>query len=212
MSGPSRTSVPKIWPAAAQSGFHKTFELELDDHLDIQYTTRQLLPLWPTVGAMALIVLFGALFLNFDKWRAGDVVIFAIYVVASVIAGVLLTILLLQPMRRLLRGIYRRRLTKMGVLGKPIEATVDENGISYTVVGQTVSCPWNSLYALEEEAGTFYFWLSKTFAHPWPARIFISDEERRTFRDSVLKWSGRPIASPPVLARLGANGRVNLPD
>lgn len=50
---------------------------------------------------------------------------------------------------------YRRRLVKAEAIGRPVESTVDQSGISYTVLGQTVTCTWDSLYALEEDAGTF---------------------------------------------------------
>lgn len=57
---------------------------------------------------------------------------------------------------------YRRRLVKAEAIGRPVESTVDQSGISYTVLGQTVTCTWDSLYALEEDAGTFHFWMSKS--------------------------------------------------
>jgi hypothetical protein len=211
MSERSPGSVPKIWPAADRPGFHKSFQLNLDDHLDIQHTTRQLLPLGPTVAAVGAVSLFVALITNFDRWRGGDMVTSAVYVVAAVVVCAVLAILLLNPARQLLRSMYRRRLTKLGIIGKPVESTVDSNGIRYTVLGQTIICTWDSLYALEEDDGTFYFWMSKIGAHPWPTRVFVSDEERQTFRRSVMEWAGRPF-SPPVLARLGAAGRLNLPD
>jgi hypothetical protein len=211
MSERSPGSVPRIWPSADRPGFRRSFELELDDHLEIQYATRQLLPLGPVVGAVGLVALFVSLILNFDRWQAGDVAIFAVYAVATIILCALLAILLLKPARRLLRFLYRRRLMKAGAIGKPVESTVDKSGITYTVLGQTIICTWDSLYALGEDLGTFYFWMSRTYAHPWPARLFASDEERQVFRESVLEWSGRPF-SPPRLARLGAIGRANLPE
>lgn len=211
MSERHPSSVPKIWPSADRPGFHKSFQLNLDDHLDIQHATRQLLPLGPTVAAVGAVALFVALILNFDRWREGDVVTSIIYIVASVVVCALLAFLLLNPARQLLRFMYRRRLTRLGVIGKPVESTVDRNGICYTVLGQTVTCTWDSLCALEEDDGTFYFWMSKIVAHPWPARVFASDEERQTFRRSLMEWAGRPF-SPPVVARLGAAGILNLPD
>jgi hypothetical protein len=210
MSENSPGSVPKIWPSPDRPGFRKTFALELDDHLDIQHASRQLLPPGPIVGAAGIVALFVALITNFDKWQAGDIWIFAIYVLATIVAGTLAAFLLLGPIRRFLRSMYRRRLVKAEAIGKPVESTVDRSGISYTVLGQTVTCTWDSLYALEEDAGTFHFWMSRMVSHPWPARLFASEEERQVFRESVLKWSGRPF-SPPVLARLGARGRANLP-
>ncbi|WP_245436821.1 hypothetical protein [Rhizobium chutanense] len=210
MSEGPPASVPKIWPSADRPAFRKTFALELDDHLDVQHASRQLLPPGPTIGAAGTVALFVALITNFDKWQAGDVGTFIVYVLATVVACALLAFLLLKPFRRLLRSMYRRRLVKAGTIGKPVESTVDESGISYTVLGQTVTCTWQSLYALEEDAGTFHFWMSRLVSHPWPARLFASEEERQVFRESVLKWSGRPF-SRPVLARLGARGRFNLP-
>lgn len=61
MSQGARTSVPKIWPARSGPGFHKVFELTLDDHLAIQHTTPQLLPLWSSLLAVSFIALFVAL-------------------------------------------------------------------------------------------------------------------------------------------------------
>ncbi|WP_104827793.1 YcxB family protein [Rhizobium sp. NXC24] len=212
MSEIPRTSVPKIWPASREPGFHKVFELTLDDHLAIQHTTRQLLPLRPSVLAISFIALFVALITSYDSWRSGNVVRFALVVVATVALCALATVVLIKPARALLRAMYRRGLVKNGGAGVPVEAWVDQEGIRFTANGQTLSCPWPSLRAIEEENGTFYFWMSKTWAHVWPDRIFASAEERQHFRDYILKWSGRPIASPPVLARLGAGGRANLPD
>lgn len=212
MSEISRTSVPKIWPASREPGFYKVFELTLDDHLAIQHTTRQLLPLWSSVIAVSVVALFVVLITSYDNWRNGDVVQFALQVVATVALCVLATVVLIKPARRLLRAMYRRRLVKNGGLGVRIESSVDQEGVRYTANGQTLSCPWPSLRAIEEEDGTFYFWMSKTWAHVWPGRIFASEEERQLFRDSISKWSDRPVTSPPVLARLGAGGRANLPD
>lgn len=208
----SRTSVPRIWPASDAPAFRKTFELTLDDHLAVAYSTRQLLPTGIFVGAMSLIALFVALIVNFGLWREGQRVLFALYTAATVAFCAVLAAVLVRPARRLLRATFRRRLVKLGSIGAPIEATVDGHGLAYTVRGQTVSCPWDSLRAIEEEDGTFYFWLSKTVAHVWPARIFASGEERDRFRQSLQSWSGRPVASPPLLARLGAAGRANLPE
>lgn len=205
-------SVPKIWASPDRPGFSKTFELELDDHLDIQHLTRQTLPLGPTVGAAGFIALFAGLMLNFNKWQTGNKAEFTAYVAIIVIAGMLVGALLLKPARRLLRHMYYKRLAKSGAIGKPITSTVDKDGVTFTVSGQTITCPWDTLYALEEDAGTFYFWMSKTAAHAWPARLFASDEDWQAFRDSVQKWSGRQIASPALLARLGVHGRANLPD
>ncbi|WP_049734328.1 YcxB family protein [Rhizobium ecuadorense] len=202
-------SVPNIWASAERPAFRKSFALELDDHLAILHASRQLLPTGLTVGAVGLVALFVSLFTNFDKLQAGDVVTFIVYEATTIGACTALTYLLLKPARQFLRSMYRRRLAKAGVIGKPVESTVDTNGISYTVLGQTVTCTWDSLYALEEDEGTFHFWMSKLASHPWPSRVFSSEEERQDFRDSVLKWSGRPF-SAPVLARLGAAGRANL--
>lgn len=207
----SRERVPKIWPSADRPAFHRVFALELDDHLAIQHSSRQFLPAGPTVGAAGLVGLFVALSASYDKWEAGDIETFLVYVFATVIACVFAALLALKPLRGFLRAMYHRRLAKAGAIGKPVESTVDESGVSYTLSGQTMTCTWGSLYALEEDAGTFYFWMFKTVAHPWPARVFASEEERQTFRESVLKWAGRPF-SPPRLVRLGARGRANLPD
>lgn len=212
MSEGSRTSVPKIWPARSEPSFHKVFELTLDDHLAIQHTTRQLLPLWSSLLAVSFVALFLALIANYDSWRSGDVVRFVLVVSATVAMCALATIVLIKPARSLLRAMYQRRLVKNGGVGISIDASVDQEGVRFTASGQTVSCPWPSLRAIEEEDGTFYFWMSKTMTHVWPERLFASEEERQLFRDSILKWSERPIASPPVLARLGAGGRANLPD
>jgi hypothetical protein len=59
----------------------------------------------------------------------------AVYVVATVVVCAVLAIFLLNPARQLLRSMYRRRLTKLGIIGKPVESTVDSNGIRYTVLG-----------------------------------------------------------------------------
>ncbi|MGR9060398.1 hypothetical protein ACU8NH_31865 (plasmid) [Rhizobium leguminosarum] len=67
----------------------QTFALELEHHLDIQHASRQLLPPGPTVGAAGIVALFVALITNFDKWQAGDVGTFAIYVLATIVAGAL---------------------------------------------------------------------------------------------------------------------------
>lgn len=137
---------------------------------------------------------------------------FVLVVAATVALCAVATAILLKPARSLLRAMYQRRLVQNGGVGILIDASVDQEGIRFTANGQTVTCPWPSLRAIEEEDGTFYFWMSKTMTHVWPERLFGSEEERQLFRDSILKWSERPIASPPVLARLGAGGRANLPD
>ncbi|GAK72873.1 hypothetical protein RRU01S_28_01180 [Agrobacterium rubi TR3 = NBRC 13261] len=136
--------------------------MELDDHLDILHRSRQLLPTGVTVASAGLAGLFVSLITNCDKWQSGQFAMFAIYVGATVIVCVGLSYLLLSPGRTLLRSMYRRRLAKAGLIGKPVDSTVDAAGISYTVLGQTVTCTWDSLYAIEEDAGTFYFWMSKT--------------------------------------------------
>ena len=208
---PPHNSVPKIWRSADEAAFRKSFALELDDHLDILHRSRQLLPTCVTVASAGLAALFVSLITNFDKWQGGQFAMFAIYVGATVIVCVGLSYLLLSPGRTLLRSMYRRRLAKAGLIGKPVDSTVDAAGISYTVVGQTVTCTWDSLYAIEEDAGTFHFWMSKTVSHPWPSRVFGSEEERQDFRVKVLSWSGQAF-SEPVLARMGAAGRANLPE
>jgi hypothetical protein len=206
-----QNSVPKIWRSADESAFRKSFALELDDHLDILHRSRQLLPADVTLGSAGLAALFVSLIINFEKWQTGQLGKFAIYVGATVIICVGLTYLLLSPGRTLLRSMYRRRLAKAGLIGKPVDSTVDKAGISYSVLGQTVTCTWDSLYALEEDTGTFHFWMTKTVSHPWPSRVFDSEEERHDFRAKVSSWSGRAF-SEPVLARLGAAGRANLPE
>ncbi|AOF92400.1 YcxB family protein [Sinorhizobium sp. RAC02] len=205
------SSVPKIWQSAASAAFRKSFTLELDDHLDILHQSRQLLPADVTLGSVGLAALFVSLITNFDNWQTGQIIKLTLYVGATVIICVGLTYLLLPPGRALLRSMYRRRLAKAGLIGKPVDSTVDAAGISYTVLGQTVTCTWDSLYAIEEDAGTFYFWMSRTVSHPWPSRVFISEEERQNFRDNVSRWSRR-LLSEPILARMGAAGRANLPE
>lgn len=204
--------VPKIWGSSDETGFTRTFDLTVDDHLAIQYASRQLLPFWPTVAAMALLLLFAASILNYGLWRDGRIGEFVLIVGAVVIFGSLIAALAVKPFRSLLRHLHRRKLAKVGAIGIPIQSTVGPDGVIYTANGQTVSCPWDSLYAIEEEEGTYYFWLSKLSTHPWPARIFSSNQERQDFADGVRKWSGRQIVSPPLLARLGETGRRNLPD
>lgn len=208
---PPRSSVPKIWRSAGDSAFRKSFALELDDHLNIMHRSRQLLPTGVTVASAGLAALFVSLITNFEKWQSGQFANFAIYVGATVIVCVGLGYLLLSPGRTLLRSMYRQRLAKAGLIGKPIDSMVDVSGISYTVLGQTVTCTWDSLYAIEEDAGTFYFWMSKTVSHPWPSRVFDSEDERQDLRVKVLSWSGRAF-SDPVLARMGAAGRESLPE
>ena len=125
-------SVPKIWQSAEAPAIRKSFLLKLEDHLDILHQSRQLLPADLTLGSVGLAALFVSLITNFDKWQTGQIIKLTLYVGATVIICVGLTYLLLPPGRALLRSMYRRRLAKAGLIGKPVDSTVDAAGISYT--------------------------------------------------------------------------------
>ncbi len=211
MSERPASPVPKIWKSEDEPAFGKSFELELDDHIAVDYASGRLLPAGLTVGAVMFVALFVALILYFDRWQAGEGGAFALHVTGFVALFALASALLLKPARRLVRHFYGRHLKKLGAIETPIESTIDKDAVSFIARGQTITCPWESLHALEEDEGTFYFWLSTRSVLPWPARIFASEQERQAFRDSVEKWAGRPFG-PPALARLGERGRANLPD
>lgn len=74
-------------------------ELTLDDHLAIQHTTPELLPIWSSVLAVSLVALFVALAMNYDSWHSGDVIRFALLVTATVALCALATTILIKPAR-----------------------------------------------------------------------------------------------------------------
>lgn len=205
----SKTSVPRVWPVESPA-IRKTFELNVDDHLAIAFATRQLLPTGVFGGGIALIALFVALIINHPLLRDGDIVRFAIHVGATVALCALMARALVDPARWAWREMIRRRLTRMGMVGGPIDSTIDPEGLHYVASGRSVSCPWPTLQAIEEDDDAIYFWMTKRSAHPWPARIFESEADKETVRARIREWSGRAIISPPMLARLGEAGRNRL--
>jgi hypothetical protein len=204
------SSVPQVWRRQDSTTFQGVFEVELDDHLAIAYRSRDLLPARFVLFAVGLLALFLALVAFFDVWEEGDVGGFVLRLAATVAAAVLLAAMLLRPARRGLRAVYRNWLRREGRIGQTVTSAVGRNGVRFMVGGQTVNCPWPSLHDLEEDEGTFYFWMSRTTAHPWPARLFASEQERQHFRDKVREWSGRPFG-PPILARMGSAARSRGP-
>lgn len=207
----NKPSVPRVWQSADQPSFTKRFELDVDDYLAVHYTTPELLPLWSYAIAVMLIALFAAFVAAYPLWRDGRVVDLALVSAAVAIASLVLAGLTAGPARRLWRRMWSRMLEKRQIIGVAIESTIDRDGLSYFVGGQTSQCPWDALHAIEEEGGTFYFWTSRIRAYVWPGRIFDTDEERLLFAQHVEAWSGMPIVSPPLLARLGEAGRMALP-
>lgn len=210
MADAPTTTVPPVWRTQEDPGFSGKFEMDLDDHLAIAHRSPDLLPAGFALLTVAILAAFLAMVVFFDLWQSGDAAGFMLRIAASVIGAVLVGLLLLRPARRGLRAIYRVRLRREGRIGQSVASWVGRNGLRFTVGGQTVTCPWSSLHRLEEDDGTFYFWMSRTTAHPWPSRLFASDLERQRFRDKVQEWAGRPFG-PPILARMGAAARSREP-
>lgn len=206
----SGSNIPKIWPAGGDA-FVRTFALLPDDHIKVHYAAGHPLALGPTLGVVAVIALFAALMSGYDEWRAGDYAAFAGRVIAVVGVAGLATLALVRPARWAIRRGWEKRLKAIDAIGVEFESRVDRNGVSHgTADGQTHSYPWDSIRAVEREDGYYYFWFSQLSCHPWPDRVFASDEERASFEQAVRDWSGREIASPAVLARLGEAGRRKL--
>lgn len=210
MDKQSTSSVPRIWKTSEQITFRRTFALDVDDHLAIKFSTRQMLPFWSFVLSMGGLALFVALIFNYEAFKTGRLVEFAVYVGGSVCVCMLFAAALVRPLRKLWRLYYQQALLRHGAIGVPMEAVIDQYGVYTDAGGQTTKCSWDSLYAIEEGDEAFYFWLSHLNAHPWPARLFSSPEERDIFRRQVEAWSGRTV-QPPALARMGMIGRQNLP-
>lgn len=210
MDKQSISSVPRIWKGPEQPTFRRTFELDADDHSAIEFSTKQMLPFWPFVLGMSGLAFFVILIFNYETFKSGRLIEFAVYVGGSVGLCMLFAAAAVYPLRKLWRWLYRRKLLKHGAIGVLIESVVDQYGIYTSIGGQETKCSWDSLYAIEEDEESFYFWLSHLSAHPWPARLFSSQEERDTFRRQVEEWSGQAV-QPPALARMGEIGRQNLP-
>lgn len=207
----SGSNIPKIWPAGNDTAFVKTFALTTEDHIKVHYAAGYPLALGPTLGIVAVIALFAALIAGYDDWRAGDYARFAGGVIAVPAVAGLVTLALVKPARWAIRKGWGKHLRAVNAIGVEFESRVDRIGVSHgTANGQMHSYPWDSIHAVEKDEGCYYFWFSRLSCHPWPDRVFASDEERASFEQAVRDWSGREIASPAVLARLGEAGRRKL--
>lgn len=210
MDKQSGSSVPHIWKPRAQLTFQRSFELNVDDHLLIDFATTKLPPFWPFVLSMGGLSLFVALIVNYEMFKSGRAVEFAVYVGGAVGACMLLAAVAVRPLQKLWRHYCERKLLRLGQIGVEFDSVIDQFGIYTNRGGQSTKSSWESLFAIEEGEEAFYFWLTPLYAHPWPARLFSSQQERDMFRRQIEDWSGRAV-QPPALARLGNSGRQNLP-
>lgn len=200
------------WLHSSPQEISKEFRIEAEDHLAIQFSTRKFPPTGPFVTSIAAIVFFAVLIWRFDLWQTGQKGQFARFVIGSIIVGAGLGWLLLSPASGLFLWRYRRHLLRSGRIHLNVTVCVSKKGVSTSLGGQSVISDWPSLYALEEEhRGAFYLWLDKTTAILWPARLFVTDNERNEFRNAVHDWSGREF-SAPHLASIGAIARTDLPN
>lgn len=202
--------IPKIWPSSQHEKMTHEFQLRIEDHVLIDYKSGQLLPFTPVGWTVAGLALFLSLAIYFGYWQRGQIAMFIALIIATVALCLGIAAALIKPARRSLQRFLERRLARDGFIGKTVHSTVDANGIHGSVDGVRQSCPWDRIHAIEEDDGTFYFWLSNKHVLLYPARIFASDAETRAFRERIDAWSGHEIASPPVLARMGTKARERL--
>ncbi len=192
-------SVPPIWQSGDGRRFVKSFELSVEDHLAGRYARTEALPFGRFAAFVTLCTAFAGLLLFYGPWKAGDRWLAAGIVAAAIAAGPLLAWLLYGFFRGLFRGFWKGFLGAREAIEVPLEVTADCNGLAVLVRQQTWMCPWDSLLAVEEDGGRYYFWTSKTQAHVLPKRLFEADE-RTAFDEALKDWLGHAPVSPPRLA------------
>lgn len=203
------TTVPRIWKSSSGPEFSRKFRLTVDDHLAVSLTSQDYLKVWPYALGIGFWVLMCSLIVTHEYWLGGQHGAFLLYNGLAMLGSYAVAWFLARPVGRRVREYFEGKLEKADQLGDELETTVNKAGFTIVWRGLTTHIPWDAIVAVEEDAGTFYFWATKEVGYVWPVRLFENEPEQEAFRASVTDWLGRPI-TPPVLVRLGDEGRHNI--
>lgn len=201
--------VPRVW-GTERVEFVKHFALTPEDHIKLSLENRQFISLPMLAGIVAFVALFISLIATYELWQSGETAQFFLQNAVVLVVALACAALLLHPLRMALRWWTARALRAAGRVDDPITMVANENGLDVVWHGQRNHCPWPSFHAIEEDEGTFYFWITVTVGYGLPARVFDSPDEQNAFREHLTRWAGAAPVSPPILARMGDLARDRL--
>ena len=200
---------PMPWQGAGggEPVYRKTLSPTLDDHMAVEGHR------WLRKRSSFVIVFIGigfalGLFQGYEDYRVGDMAGFAVsFGITIALFAVLawpIQWIFAKAMRRVIEAELRRR----GLIGMPYQIVFSRSGI---VVEEgapekpdeimSSHSPWGRILAIEYDVERYLFWIALRRAFAVHRASFASPEEEEAFRQSVERWSGKKLVSPPVFVK-----------